>query len=250
MTKHYIVTRFNLGLYRTNGRVPEEWFPERLGIFERVTLASLARQTSKDFTLLVLIDSETPKKHHTRLCNILMHPSASGFNKIITPINLPKSWNPKRYGERWSSYIDYMPALGLINLESESTTIQTRLDNDDALTPDAVETMRMHAQPSPRGYILDYTNGYIFDSVKQRAYYATHPKGTPFVSLVQPTSSKMKSVYTYTHHDLINRYHCQERRDRLWIMHLHGKNVSNRLYPWMVEKEISLQTFTKETKVS
>jgi N-acetylglucosaminyl-diphospho-decaprenol L-rhamnosyltransferase len=246
MFKHYIVTRFNLGLYRTGGRVPNEWFADRIVVFERFTLESLRKQTLQDFTLAVLVDAETPKKHCTRLNSLLSDPNTGGFRRIVVPIQLAEDWRPKRYGERWSSYIDYQPFIRIISGEARSI-LQTRLDNDDALLPCAVETLRRQATPMPHAFTVDYLKGYIIDLVNQKAYHAQHPEGTPFISLMQPVSPKMRCVYGFTHRALMGKFPCQKYMDRFWVMNVHGNNVSNKVYPWMAEQEISSRVFAKET---
>lgn len=230
---HYIVTRFNLGLYRTGGHDPDTWFRERVNLFSSITALSLANQSVQKFRLFILVDAETPHGHR-ELLNSTVDRIGGGFQRNIFPITLPGDWYPKRYGERWSCAIDYGPFLDVIRNDSKSI-LQTRLDNDDALLPDAVERIQNNCPARKESYCLDFLNGYAVDTIAKKAYYATHPCGTPFMSLYQPSSHKMKCVYSYTHQKMASKYSCEQMRDRIWIMNIHDKNVSNRLFDWLIQ---------------
>jgi len=63
--RHYILTRFNTGLYRrTEGLTvsPDEWMEHRLRLFTSLTLPSIRGQSCQDFTWLVLMDRRTPER--------------------------------------------------------------------------------------------------------------------------------------------------------------------------------------------
>jgi len=234
--RHYIVTRFNLGLYRTGGRDPKAWFNERFRLFSTVTMPSLLAQTCQNFTLIILIDADTPFDHRFFLSSLLSWNAARQYQIRFVHIKLADSWRPKRYGERWSCVIDYSPFLDAVRDESKAV-LQTRLDNDDALLPDAVERIQANIPNVKESCCVDFLRGYAIDTVNKKAYYAEHPAGTPFISLYQRSSPKMWSIYDLTHQKLATKFPCIQRKERLWVMNIHDSNVSNRLFPWLIESE-------------
>lgn len=233
--RHYIVTRFNLGLYRTNPN-PDKWFYDRMKIFEAVTLPSLQKQTCQNFHYAVLVDAETPNNHMDVIDGYFLNNHFADFTVDVYPISLSNDWHPKRYGERWSCAIEYRSFTSYISAESKRV-IQTRLDNDDALMPDAIKRIQDQIA-GPCAMCIDFTRGYVVDSVNKKLYHAKHPYGTPFISLHQSCSSKMKCIYDYTHQKFPKLFPQVEVADRIWIMNLHERNVSNRLFPWLIEEEI------------
>lgn len=233
--KHYIVTRFNLGLYQTNPDA-DTWFKERIKIFSSVTLPSLRSQKWQNFTLSILIDDKTPKVHADMIWDCFMENAFGGFNIEITQIGMSPEWRPKRYGERWSCVIDYSDYLFLIR-ERSKRSIQTRLDNDDALMADAVEKIQMQCAGSA-SYCIDFTKGYAVDSINKKLYLAQHPLGTPFISIYQSNDRRLKCIYGFIHQKFAKTFPYSVNKDRIWVMNLHEHNVSNRLFPWLIEKEI------------
>ena len=80
---HFILTRFNVPLKfdLPPGRQPERpgldpaWLARRFDLFERVCLASVARQTERDFQWLVFLDEATPAAYRDRLAaRAAVHP--------------------------------------------------------------------------------------------------------------------------------------------------------------------------------
>lgn len=240
--KHYIVTRFNLGLYRVN-RDPDKWFAERMTIFREITLPSMRRQTNQRFTWALLIDRDTPKNHHDQLWECFAENALFGFNFNLVYIDLQKSWHPKKYGERWSCAIDYSNFINSVTKESK-IIVQTRFDNDDALMPEGIERIQSLFVKSRQPYCIDFPNGYVMDSVNKKTYEASHPYGTPFISFYQLANRlKFKCVYDLIHYKLSTSFRKITGNDRIWIMNIHGSNVSNRMFPWLIEKEISLKLY-------
>lgn len=234
--KHYIVVRFNLGLYRLNGRTPAQWFENRITIFNSVSLPSLCNQTNHNFVLVLLVDPEMPKKHWAIISKTLE--SAPGdFQRIVMSIPLSDDWRPKRYSERWTCEIDYTPFITLIQHDSKAV-LQTRLDNDDALMPNAVDLIQQSVSSQSHAYCVDFLKGYVIDTGNKKAFTAHHKKGTPFISLYQPSSEKMKCIYDLTHQKIALVYPCMEFIERMWVMNIHENNVSNRLFPWMIEESV------------
>src|ERR1043166_4088085 len=66
---HYIVTRFNIGLWTVAQKTsrgeaidPDRWMPHRIRLFRDICSRSIASQTERRFAWILLVDSETPRK--------------------------------------------------------------------------------------------------------------------------------------------------------------------------------------------
>src|SRR4051812_22439143 len=71
--RHYIITRYNLDI---NGRpdlapnsqcLEASWLEDRLQLFRSICVPSVASQTSKNFTWLILIHPKTPAEYVGRV---------------------------------------------------------------------------------------------------------------------------------------------------------------------------------------
>ena len=71
MFHHYILTRFNIRLFRYDKHGhsidQESWIEERLKLFETYALPSVMGQTRQDFTWILLVDSKTPDSYRERM---------------------------------------------------------------------------------------------------------------------------------------------------------------------------------------
>lgn len=239
--KHWLITRFNLGLYRLN-KDPDSWFWQRVAIFKKITAPSLARQTSKNFVLMVLIDAETPQTHIDTIQSVLSH---SNFESVIIKIALPYDWHPKKYGERQATLIDYRPILEHMAPLSKYV-VQTRLDNDDALLPDAIAIIQRAVVSVKQSYAIDSSKGFAIDTINEKAYAIKHKAGgTPFISLVQAIGKKTRTIYEVIHQRLYAQYEVIDVATPFWVMNVHGGNVSNRIFEEMVCGEIDYYKMIK-----
>lgn len=64
MIHHYILTRFNLALWKENKKgdaiVREEWLKKRMTLFETYCLPSVKGQTCQSFSWILQVDESTP----------------------------------------------------------------------------------------------------------------------------------------------------------------------------------------------
>jgi hypothetical protein len=232
--KHYIVTRFNIGLYQLINVDPQKWFNERIKVFADITVPSIRKQTCQNFEWVLLFDQQTPTDHARKMKNVLE--SIPNVRSLF--LSLPKDWVFKKYSERGSVTANYTPLVKYIQPQSKYS-LQTRLDNDDALMPDAVEKIQMNVITAKNRYIVDIRLGYILDTLKKHAFNAVHPIGSPFLSLFQTNNKNTISVYNNMHRSMVKDVHVRTINERLWVMHVHGNNVSNRVFDWMAQKQIN-----------
>jgi hypothetical protein len=238
--KHYIVTRFNVGLYSLLHGDPEEWFQERVKVFKEFTLPSIQKQTCQNFEWLLLFDAQTPFNHVYEIRKVI-----KDFpNTYSLFLQLPKAWIYKKYSETNSTLIDYTPLIEHIVPQSKYS-LQTRLDNDDALMPDTIAKIQEFVLTTKDHYVIDIRHGYILDSVNKRAFKAVHPLGSPFLSLFQLNNEDFRAVYCMIHKQITRRCFARTINDRLWVMHVHGNNVSNRVFDWMAQERVPYDDILK-----
>lgn len=234
-TKHWVITRFNIGLYRIKKNEPDIWFWNRVALFKKITLPSLSKQTNLNFTYMVLVDRETPKHHLDTIESLL---KTAPFKSVIVPIALHADWYPKAYGERRATDLDYRPIIDHIEPGCDYCA-QTRMDNDDALMPDAIDTIQhVMNRPLNQAYCIDSSKGFVIDIQNKKAWAMKHRIGTPFITIVQPINKKTKPIYQFQHIDIPKIFVPVELITPVWVMVVHGGNVSNRVFDNMVVGEV------------
>lgn len=121
--EHFILTKFNLGLYtkpiaEKKGRPFEgdHWMEHRLRLFAEYCFPSVTNQVNQEFTWILLLDPKTPSKYLSEL---------KRYQRIFPQIRLCVG--------RWFDH-----HLKHLLKKSTAFLITTRLDNDDALHRKAV----------------------------------------------------------------------------------------------------------------
>lgn len=232
--RHYILTRFNLGLYRRNKYLrpvqTEAWLRQRFELFERYCLPSVAAQTGGEFVWLLLFDSETPEVYRQRVREYVQR------YPFIRPILVRSedSWHFVHICRR-------IIRKDLLELKAQGTTIErvitTCLDNDDALATDflARVTDASHLLPNQTFITLPYGLQYFTElNMATRIHYPQNH----FLSLVEtPTQDALvRTVYAYGDHSRLFQYkgvHIHELSTPIapaWVEVVHTNNVANDVY--------------------
>jgi hypothetical protein len=235
--QHFIITRYNLGLYATKAiRDKEAWMKDRLRLFQTYTVPSIRNQTNKDFIWIVLVDNDTPVSECEEIEDSVCD------NTII----LMNQWGDVgRFDEKNCEQLDWKSEFVVLCNELKiDYAAMTRLDNDDALVNDFTESMNRML-----GTIRDYDNavidcncGMFFDERDAKAYVVNHPYGSPFITYVQKVENNMNTVYCRCHRDVaistMNRHYIQARSP-MWVEVIHGNNKSNRIIEEMIVSNVS-----------
>lgn len=230
MNIFYIITRFNLRLWphdkRGNQTQTEEWLKERFRLFESYCLPSIAGQTSKDFTWIVLFDSETPEEYTSRF----------GRYKLLCPQFTPVMVQPK-VSRKFKTFI---PQIVIEDIKKRYDNcesfrlITTYLDNDDALRNDYVaETARLAGEVGNNTFI-SYVKGlqyYTELNIAVSFRYKTN-HFISFVETIENTSNTIKTVYGFGSHDDIDKFgNCQclylDNQNPKWLEVVHTNNIDN-----------------------
>ena len=201
---HYILTRYNVGLYSDNPYNidnPDEWMEERFFNF-RNTFESVVNQNGDaGYAWDIYYDDNTP--HHFISALIVVYGRNNGWIRFIP-------WSMRKV------------------IAHEDYILTTRLDNDDILEPDFVETVQ--AQFCEREGVID-VEGRQFDTATGK-YYTVDRRypNSPFITLVEKGANP-KTVFHKTHTDLHKDYKWSAyvKGKPLYTQVIHGNNLANKI---------------------
>lgn len=217
--RHYLITRFNTGLYRRKGQKtrrgaviePEKWMIERFRLFEKYTVPSILNQSCKDFTWLVGFDRATPMAYIMRAkeyCTVLL-----GDNTRQEAIK---------------------------HIGSGGTVITSRVDNDDALHTDYIGNVQSFYHRKQRSGIYVFPVGWIYKPSGDKLYHVRYPRN-PFLSRVEKNVKNLKTVYEWGHVELFKKKAVKftriEGKGHMWLQVIHKSNLANKT--WGDRKDIS-----------
>ena len=207
--RHYILTRFNAGLYNRAaelGIVPDQWMEHRLALFTRITLPSIAGQSCRNFTWLVLLDKETPQRY-LRL-----------FEAMDCP-NLRLVYTGKGPGT-WFQGIE----------PGQYDLITTRIDNDDAFHADTVRAIqdawRAEGARRTKPWAIVLPFGLIYDLVGRQGWLMEYWfNNCP--TLVEDAEGA-STIWQWQHDSIpahVSKCHLTDKP--YWFQTVHGQNLCN-----------------------
>lgn len=219
MFKHFLFTRFNLRYKawektRSGNKVlGEEWLTDRFRLFETYCLPSVKNQGNQNFTWFVFFGSQTPELFKNKIKRI--EAEYANFHPVF--LDDGSEFRP--------TLIEVIKA----NTGSQDKYVLTsRIDNDDAIHKDFINTVQSLFQPV-HNHVIDFRAGYqlILGRKKNEVLEFTWPFN-PFVSLVE-TSDSAKSIFSREH----NHWHVEKSltaydQNRLWMAVIHRNNLLNR----------------------
>lgn len=184
---HYLVTRFNV---RLHGNGPEfirpdakgtNWEEERMPLFTRYCAPSIAGQTSKDFTWLIYTDTETP--------DALLQKITSAIPALVNYLIVP---------------VEGFDAM-LVDLKTKCAQASTpyiitsRLDNDDAVSKNYIETIQAHFEPR-HNVVINLLGGVNYNTRKNIFSHHRYSLRNSFCSLVEERrEGSMITVIGFNH---------------------------------------------------
>ena len=206
--QHFILTRFDVHVQGWS-KPTSEWIAHRNRLFEKFCLPSVVNQSSSDFKWLVFFDGNEPE--HTAQ----IRRSACRF-PFFTPILLQEQFSFKLARTIVRSY----------RQEVSDLIITSRLDNDDAVCRDYVETVQTIAEGgrTQTPFAINFSNGWVMSSKEIRA---SRQPSNPFLSLVE-SGPDLSTVWAAAHHNIGKLFPIVESiKDPAWLQIIHEKNKSN-----------------------
>lgn len=216
--KHYLLTRYNCGLYSGKGFVDrggisintyaDEWMRHRFGLFVNICLPSIEGQIDQDFEWLIFLDKDTPKEFREQIeaCRIVRD------FKIL--------FDKEEAREESVKYIRENVKDGIC--------ITSRVDNDDALHKEFIKGVKYYSKVNV-GNAIVFKNGTYYDvEDKQQSEYS-YPLN-PFMSLVEPYDH-INVVWSVDHGSIreIAKEITEIRCGSFWLSTVHKYNRKNNL---------------------
>lgn len=186
---HAVATRIGIGVY------DEQWFHHRLALFEAITLPSMASQTSREFTWLLVVDEQMPPPALARLReSIAVLP-----NTEILPVEFKSSlagavagWGRTRAAQVGAGHV-----------------LTSRLDDDDALAVGCVQRLHEEAETflglgRPGRAAISFTLGTMWIPAERHGYTRYHDSHSLGLSVLEEVDD-CRGIYAWPHQEIKQR---------------------------------------------
>lgn len=189
---HFLITRNN---YEDN----YPYLEERIAKFRNITLPSLHKQTSKQFTWILTGNKGLDVKEF------------DGLNFIIT-----------------NTWLDYVTKA----IKPGELVITTRLDNDDYIAPEFVSTIQkraLHSKFMKKDIFIIDSGGIRYDQRYSSFYkdtYYSSSRCSPFLSVVEKKhdDAKLMGCFFAQHNNMHLHFPVDFKDDYLWVQIIHYTN--------------------------
>ncbi|WP_125774739.1 glycosyltransferase [Antribacter gilvus] len=216
---HVLLTRFNLPSKGAEEviRAKEGWLRDRVALFERYCLPSVAAQSDRDFAWLVYIDPQSPGWFQTWADD-----AGAGLFRAVRREEVPRE--------------ALLADVVEVTRRVPERLLTTNLDNDDAVSVDFVERLRSAgagagAAGGPADGAAGRTAIYLENGLIRQGdrLYEHRDRSNAFCSVAEPWDGAV-SCWADWH----NRLELHMPALRLggapgWLQVVHGTNVSNRV---------------------
>lgn len=185
----------------TKNSYPQDYpyLEDRILKFRNVTLASVKKQTNRNFTWILTGDRGIDAVEFGDL------------NIVVT--------------RKWDEYINKI-------IKPDEWVITTRLDNDDYVLPEFISTIQERAMGNEflekEAFIID-ASGIRYDLRHEMFYkdtYYSRLKCSPFLSLIEKKyeGQKLANCYFDKHTVMHTHYPVNFKEDHLWVQIIHDTN--------------------------
>lgn len=207
--EHFVLTRFNVRLAIYGHESADAWLRGRMDLFERYCLPSFVGQTRTDFRWLLFCDSESPAWLRDRLEALA--------GKVFEPVYVDGVFDAARASLEVRRRLD--PATRHL--------VTTRVDNDDAVARDFVETIQQQFEAQQ----LEFVNLVNGSQLAEGHTYLRPYTQNPFISLIEriEPGRDPRTVFVDRHYQLAQIGPVRNVRTShpTWLQVVHGGNVLN-----------------------
>jgi len=211
--QHLLLTRFNvpdqtLQNDKHGCRVlTTEWLEHRIMLFERFCFPSVAAQSCRNFTWLVLFDSASPAWFRGHL------EKYRSFDRFM-PLFIPD------IEERIEAILTHVDA-------DAEFLITTRMDNDDAIHRDMIREVQGHFHGQERIF-LNFPQGYLL--CHDTDLYHAWDRHNPFISMIEKRRTQpFQTVWCCRHTKGESAGKVMQIDDRpRWLRVIHHRNAAPR----------------------
>lgn len=206
------------------GRNGDDWLIPRMRMFKEVCLPSVLAQTSKDFTWLILVDSEIPYPVLKELCTLV----PMGTNVVsVEKASINQTYRGKSGGavSMLAQPVNHMPRIAGPYLTGDWVATMA-LHVDDAIAFDYVE--KVHAELREQKETIAFPQGALLmdagEDPKKDGYWRVESE--VFACVVVEPTAEFQSVFHDGKGGGAHRYRDEKRlvetEEPMWLWHLHG----------------------------
>jgi hypothetical protein len=232
---HFLLTRFNIpfGIGGVHLGLTADWLSHRFELFEHFCLPSVHAQTVTDFYWIIAVDPATATIWRLRLERALTILTARVL--VIETTELSEQ-----------VWIDAMRSI--IGNEKDLRILTTRLDNDDLIASDYLETVRAVCDEIVEGSrtsVVSFRSGLQFAA---SGIYEIEDRSNPFLSVSTPIAS-VKTAYYANHRkmsEIGDFYDVSDVSDGdipMWGQVIHGRNLRNHVRGRKREGDLHISRF-------
>jgi hypothetical protein len=209
---HVLLTRFSAVLAPGAEPAGEDWLRYRLAFFDQGTYASVVSQTTRDFQWLVLFDDRCSPEFRADIEYLA--------EDVFTPI-----WTHDDF--RRDSFARHVVAATDEGPGPAPYLLTTRIDSDDAMAVDFMETVQAQFERQDRLFV-SLTRGVQMD--RSGAVYLSDQLSNPFITLIERREPARLPDTVYVAKHARARAHGPIREVRapvMWLQVVHDLNLSN-----------------------
>jgi hypothetical protein len=212
---HYLVTRFNVPVeswhHDQSGNITrdENWFRHRLGLFQQYCVASVFRQSVKNFQWVIYCDRATPPDQ---------------LKSIDAAVEGVPNVQIRFVENLHQLVVDFKMFMS----QSETPfVISSRLDNDDALGNDFIRLIQ-EAVDGMENAVINFDGGLFYDQRHKVMTLLKSDITNPFISLVERFTSPGNLVTTlgFHHNEVPGGFKViHVNKGFHWLRIIHSRNV-------------------------
>lgn len=216
---HYLITRFNVPVKnwekdKAGNRVLDQaWLEERIMIFRKYCVPTIANQLEKNFIWLIYCDVNTPPGYLSAIRQAVSEIAGATIRLVREFDHL---------------MIDLRQ---LLSEDPSPFVITSRMDNDDGLGKEYIRSVQ-EAFTLQDKTLLNFLHGIIYDSENHIMTELRNASLNHFTSLIEsrPMDSEYLTVLGFSHTQppaqiVIQNLHTP----KAWLKIIHGRNMNSRI---------------------
>lgn len=207
--EHFVITRFSVVFAKDQAPPSAEWLWSRLSLFEQTTVPAMESQTVQGFRWLVFFDDRVDESFRKRVDSL-----ADGRFEPV--------WTSEFFdGRLLASHLSAHTAAAWV--------ISSRVDNDDSLAIDYVETVQRIFSGQDMMYV-NFVRG--FQQVAGGRVYRYNALSNAFISLIERVGpdGSIKTVFYGRHFEALKLGDVlQVAGPPMWSQTIHGGNMMNQV---------------------
>ena len=207
--QHLVVTRLTVKLFYEG--FSRDWLEERLRLFRTYCVPGMAAQTIDDYQWLILCDEDTDRD-------------------FVESIEETRSLMPQLHVASTSKEhgVQILDAVSPFIEADTELLITTRLDGDDSLHSETIESVQSYADAFARSanqsWLLDFPRGYRYDETSGRLYESFW-MSSPFSSLFEKLRPGRAPKNAYRNHHKLHLFSPThfDLSIPAWMQVIHGR---------------------------